>query len=471
MTTHPVHDLLDRHPSWVVQAVFDPDRSGQDFSYTIGLHELGLPELHLWGSPTDGDDPGEDWSFSIRDRHGVLNEVAFRLVDGRCGIGHTWSESYDDGESVVTFTLQPPGDREFLQAFGIAPNAQVLPLSWSLRRPPIGELGPLAPNDLLAASEEYAQLFRARGADVQAPPGWGLPRFPSYDPGELFGPRTPVVLARAAQLWSAPDLLPLMRTLLPHAAEDVLTSWIARALSAARQSGRLAAAAKLEQETPNLVEHVIAADPERWARAMTGLEPDYPRRDEGSQATIEANARRWLTQAAFSTLLTEAVLDVATERTRLGGRGPWLAGFGHHSMVIGPEWAAASGIRRAVRMLLRPLDLDVWREIVAQYDAGRDAANSRYNELCWRLTLMLQTTACAMPWSKLSDLPAGREVVEAIPLPLRAATTWHAMEEWASCVAALMTHRALFSSAEVDAFVEPVRELVPGLERAVNRPR
>lgn len=52
------HNRLDRTPTWLVQEVFDPDVTGQDFSYTIGLHDHGLPELHMWASPTDGDDPG-----------------------------------------------------------------------------------------------------------------------------------------------------------------------------------------------------------------------------------------------------------------------------------------------------------------------------------------------------------------------------------------------------------------------------
>lgn len=54
-------------PFWKVQAVFDPEGRGGDFAYTIGMHSVGLPELHLWARPTRGDDPAPDWKFSSRD--------------------------------------------------------------------------------------------------------------------------------------------------------------------------------------------------------------------------------------------------------------------------------------------------------------------------------------------------------------------------------------------------------------------
>ena len=50
----------DRRPTWTVQSVFDPDGGGHDFAYTVGLDELALPELHLWGRPSLGEDPA-DW--------------------------------------------------------------------------------------------------------------------------------------------------------------------------------------------------------------------------------------------------------------------------------------------------------------------------------------------------------------------------------------------------------------------------
>ena len=71
----------DRIPDWQVTAVFDPDGKGKDFAYTVGLFERELPELHLWARPSLGDDPGADWKFSPRDCCGILNELAWQLVD------------------------------------------------------------------------------------------------------------------------------------------------------------------------------------------------------------------------------------------------------------------------------------------------------------------------------------------------------------------------------------------------------
>ncbi len=126
MTTQPVDDRLDRTPTWMVQGVFDPDVKGQNFSYTIGLHDRGLPELHLWASPTDGHDPGDDWAFSHNDRCHILNELAFAMIDGRLGPGSTVVKKYDQGHATVTFDIQPPGDRDALEALGIATEAHAL---------------------------------------------------------------------------------------------------------------------------------------------------------------------------------------------------------------------------------------------------------------------------------------------------------------------------------------------------------
>lgn len=57
----------ERRPFWTVFTIFDPDGEGSDFAYTAGLAERGHPELHMWSRPSLGNDPGEDWKFSMRD--------------------------------------------------------------------------------------------------------------------------------------------------------------------------------------------------------------------------------------------------------------------------------------------------------------------------------------------------------------------------------------------------------------------
>src|SRR4051794_30350028 len=114
-------------PSWRVQSGFDPDGTGKDFAYTIGLFDIGLPELHLWARPSLGEDPGEDWLPSVNDRTHVLNELAQLLVEGQLDIGTTVTREYDAGLATVTFEVAPPGDRDELEAYGVGPGALVLP--------------------------------------------------------------------------------------------------------------------------------------------------------------------------------------------------------------------------------------------------------------------------------------------------------------------------------------------------------
>ena len=93
-----------------------------------------------------------------------------------------------------------------------------------------------------------------------------------------------------------------------------------------------------------------------------------------------------------------------------------------------------------------------------------DGGDSDYNALSWRLVMLNQTTAAGCPWHKLSDLPAGREARRF----LGRGQAWEAMVEWASLLAALITHRAAFDAEDVTTFVEPVRSVIPDLDRVVN---
>ena len=110
MAAQPADDRVESHPFWEVQIVFDPDGTGADFAYTIGLHTRGLPELHIWARPSLGDDPGADWMLSTRDRGSVLNELAGLMVDGRLGVGSEVTHEYDGGHTRVTYRVDPPGD-------------------------------------------------------------------------------------------------------------------------------------------------------------------------------------------------------------------------------------------------------------------------------------------------------------------------------------------------------------------------
>jgi hypothetical protein len=130
----PVATNRPQPPFWTVQAVFDPDGLGRDFAYTIGMHSVGLPELHLWGRPTRGDDPAPDWKFSSRDLGALLNDFARMQLGGDLGVGSVIERSFDGGVARVRFEVGSPGDRTALEAFGIARGASVLPIPWALDR-------------------------------------------------------------------------------------------------------------------------------------------------------------------------------------------------------------------------------------------------------------------------------------------------------------------------------------------------
>ena len=157
-----------RTPDWQVTAVFDPHGEAQDFAYTVGLFDRGLPELHLWARPSLGDDPGADWMFSPQDCFIILNELAWRLIDDEVTVGDRWEQPYDDGLVTCRFRLDPPGDRDELQAFGIMPGADVLPVRWSLHRRPIGRPRPLGKRGLKRATAEYAAVLARLGDDASS---------------------------------------------------------------------------------------------------------------------------------------------------------------------------------------------------------------------------------------------------------------------------------------------------------------
>lgn len=119
---------------WEVFAVFDPAGGGADFAYTVGLAAHGVPELHIWARPPEGNDPGEDWILSPQDRTRILNEVGVALIVGTRQGGDRWEEPVDGGFTMMAFHLDGPYDADELDAFGARP-APVLALHWELRRP------------------------------------------------------------------------------------------------------------------------------------------------------------------------------------------------------------------------------------------------------------------------------------------------------------------------------------------------
>lgn len=130
------HPETEHEIDWLVQGVFDPDGNGADFAYTIGLVSHDVPELHIWARPPVGPDPGADWMLSQNDRTLILNRTAQDLISGRIGPGSRWTEELDGGLTTIAYEIVGPVDPRSVDAFGVAPQAELLEVRWELRRPP-----------------------------------------------------------------------------------------------------------------------------------------------------------------------------------------------------------------------------------------------------------------------------------------------------------------------------------------------
>ena len=477
MTTQPSREQLHGHPFWQVQSVFDPDGEGKDFAYTIGLHDRGLPELHIWGRPSLGEDPGDDWMLSMNDRTRVLNEFAWRLLDGKLDVGTNLRREYDGGLAVVDYRVDPPGDRNELEAFGIAPGAIVLPIPWSLTRPPEGKVSPLTDDARMEAALDYERVLATVDRQVAAPIGWELPDEPSFAPDQRFGPRTPVVLARAAQLWQADDetICDLIYTAFTADRVHSLTYAFATARAVGRPAGRrpaLDAVSDAAQELiASMTEHPKAQ--RRWRRIVRAYWPGHwetLRADE--RRRYEHGLARMLGDLFDSLLAVEVIADIAERKLLLEARGPWLSGLARLSEVPGDEWAASPAVVGVVSDQLSPLTIERQSIVAGIHGAGRrgklpDALG--YDDLCSRLLGLALVSASGCPVElKVHEVPG-------LGIPIadikRQELLWmHDLQNLATCLTVMLTHRARFDAEEVSLLASPYRELLPGLESALNRP-
>jgi hypothetical protein len=192
-------------PDWQVIGVVADGDGLPEFSYTVGLHERGLPELFLWDRPSGGTDPGEDWRFRDLERGRLLNHWARQLINGDLHPGMTWTEEMDFGLASVTFTTGELVEPLTVEALMAAPSAKVMPVRYALRRDPLRE-----PTEADAAARAEIRQWTAdvvealttgRGA---RPPAQSLPE-PPYDTSlvQPFGPATPLVKVLRAAVTAA----------------------------------------------------------------------------------------------------------------------------------------------------------------------------------------------------------------------------------------------------------------------------
>lgn len=440
-----------RIPDWQVTAVFDPHGEGHDFAYTVGLDERELPELHLWARPSLGDDPGADWKFSPHDCCEILNELAWQLIDRDLDIGDTWERPYDDGLVTCRFRLDPPGDRDELEAFGIAPGAQVLPVRWSLHRRPIGRPRPLGKRGLQRATAEYAAIRSRLGDDASLPDGWTLA--PTFEPGGEFGPLTPMVAGRVAEFWSA-DALTLSDVYwavgVMHEGGGV--TWpVARAYAVARDLGRVEEATKTQDVTRELVESRLQ---------QPGLEDaliatiGFPPRDF-TPPQIHRILLDSFTEGMWTVLSAEVVADGLTAAQRLHARGAWLTGLGPVGELPGPQWRAPRRVLDRLYAVLRPLGLAGILELVRRH---HDDDLDDYQRLAGAALGWAVVAPAGCPWrgglERLSGVTWPRPIVP--------------LQEWATVMTSAACHRERLSAGDVATLTAPFLDLVPELPSVIS---
>jgi hypothetical protein len=478
MRGQPTTDSVEREPFWQVQAVFDPDGGGKDFAYTIGLHERGVPELHMWARPSLGEDPGDDWMLSMHDRCAILNELSWMLLDGKLGVGSELEREYDEGLAHVTFRVDPPGDREQLEAFGAPPDVDVLPVRWSLRRPAEGPPIALTSEAQRRARDLYDDLVGGLDAGASPPPGWTLPGEPHFGVDQKFGPLTSTVLARAAQLWQASDesLAALLRSALIARHGCSLTEPTSMAIALGRSVGRRKHLQTLHRAVHDVVRHLTErpAAQRRWHSVAAHGFPVEECAALGAHGReqVQRNLARVLHDVATSCLMVEAVADQAGQSLLLRARGPWLSGLRDEPVLTAPEWRAAPAMLARLRDLLEPLDAHGLTIIgrIHRIASERSVIEAPgYDDLCTRLKSWAMTSAANCPWEPvLAGLPGWQPLRKA--LPDAAVGPMPDLEDWATCFTSALTHRARLTSEEVATFAYLYEVDLPQLASVLNTP-
>lgn len=454
-----------RKPFWQVQAVFDPDGDGGDFSYTMGLAGRGVPELHLWGRPSLGEDPGEDWKLSMQDTCRLLNELAWDLLERRLRVGDSFVRTFDDGLVTVRFQLDPPQESGTLEAYG-AGDSLVIPVRWSLERPPAGPNAPMSAEGEALAEARWLELTKEIDLSRAAPGGWRLPRRPTWSPDQKYGPRTPLVLALMARLWQADaiDLGGLVQVAAYVDSAGALTYPTSVSCTAARPVGRQHALSAINSDVHDFA-HELG---HRWLhkafiamqRDVLGEEPSPHQRRHAADSL-----RHLLADSLTAAASAEAMADVLPPPTRLAGLGPFLGGLVGPGEPPGPEWVASPPVLDAVRQLLTGLTPAETVEIAHGHRVARE--DPGYSEVYGWLSARAVTGAASAPLAVELVDPA-RQSAAAVSLHLRGLRgMW---QEWLTVFTAALVHRLELSEGRIETFVAPFRQDLPALRRVLDRP-
>jgi hypothetical protein len=451
---------LPRRPWWQVIGVLDHEGEGREFAYTVGLAERGLPELHVASRPSLGEDPGADWHFSISDLGGILNHVAWRLADGRLRTGDTWEDELDAGLVTVRFRLDPPQDGASLEAFQ-AGDAPVHPVRWSLHRPPEGAPTPMEPDALAQAAQELSGVLPVLTQEPAPPPGWELADPVSWGPEQRWGPRTPLVQARAQQLRAiAPaDLIGVLNLAMVLGYRTTPSYAVVVALSAARPVGRARALEQLLEDTTALVGELgVSWGVRAWRAANDWINDDDP------DPFPEERVREVLAEVIRPYLVCVAAQDLLTPDLVVLGTGPVLCPTTPDGRPPSPAWHASEHVVAAVRRVVMRAGAARVAEAAA---AWREADSEEATQARGDVVVHAATTAAMFPYWRRA-LPRG--LVAALTTQQRSwDLTDQDVQDWLTALSTTLSHRTQLEPATIAVVLECGAPL-PGLRTLVNEP-
>ena len=448
-----------------MQTVYDPEGLGRDFAYTVGLAERGVPELHLWARPSLCEAPGADWNLSLLDAARLLNKAAWRLLDGDLAVGSTWEHEYDAGFVTARFVVQEAVPAEEVEAFA-AGDVPVLPVRWSIERDPVAPLVAMASDAQEEAERLHWQVLGQIDDDrAPTPPGWPGPVSLDWSAEQDFGPRTPLVLARAAQVWSAHQ-----DRIIDHASNAIILNrrrqpgyavLVARA--AARPAGRVDVLDRVSEAATRLVADLG----EGWGAGPYAALRDYMIGDMGDAPVEDREAvmrgiRSALTEQVQALLVTEAAADLMPAWAVAWGQGPTLTALGPQGLPPEDRYRCSPEVGLAVRGLVTGCIIDdVVRASVAWHETQGCEAE------LWLETIRI-TGATHAP--HIAEIVTPR-VVSGIARVLREDHDLPLLtcQAWLNALAAVLSERAGLDASVVEAFLASGPH-VPGLAALVDEP-
>jgi hypothetical protein len=417
MSIHGPHSALssaEEEPvaGWRVVSLIDPAGTGSDLAFTDGLAAFELPELLLWGRPTEGTDPGADWLLTHRERARLLNRWALEMVTGQLDSGARRDERFDGGHAVARFRFAQPVGSADLRHPHLAPQTPVISIAWSLQRQarqqavsggPAAPLSPVVERKMrlwISRAEATTQAWLLRLDTISegppAPPPDQLAGLSIGSPSQgRFGPMTPWVDARIAQVLAAGDdtvsgFLARLHVAEHARCENCLLDQLERLATRSHRNSACREASRAAQELALAVAGWPESPTPIWTQAVAAaLLPLPPEEIPAADETL----RVALTDGLETMLRTAVLADLAAPSLIANGSGPWEWAV-NEQRLPGRPWLAAARVRRAARQLLAQATP---AQLAAAVDQSRQLSDPGRLQTVSQLVTGLQTIAAASP--------------------------------------------------------------------------